>query len=170
MGWTRPHYYSLTQAYTYYRKNREDKKGGVLQPEYKDIVHAFFGFLMEKVFEGESVKLPQKMGNLSIVGRKIEPKFDEEGRITNLPVDWKATKEMWASNPKTKEEKRVVRHLNEHSNGIFYFIKWSRSNVLFMNKNLYSFTPTRKNSRTVPRLIEQGKSFLINRYIAKDKR
>lgn len=150
--------YNLTASYKYYK---EKNPQGVNSTTYLKIVSDFMLYIMSKVFEGFEVKLP-RIGTISIVGRKVKPKLDEEGNIKGLAPNWAKTKQLWDSNPEAKAKKELVYCFNEHSNGIKYNFKWGKGNVLIVNKMLYSLRLSRDNKRTLNRLItEENREYIV---------
>ena len=104
---------NILSSYKNYRES-----GGpstVKRKEFCKVVNAFNKYIMELVWEGHELKLPEKMGTLSVRGKNIETKYDEElERIDNQAVDYGETKKLWAKCPECKEKKQVIYHLNEH--------------------------------------------------------
>lgn len=149
-------------SYNYYKSkadNPQDSK------TYLRVISEFMTFIMDRVFEGYEVHLPARLGVFSIVGKKIRPKINSEGEIDNLAPDWVATKKLWESNPEARENKQLVYHFNEHSEGIRYKLLWSKLNVNVKNKSAYTFKLSRANKRKINSLISEGKEYLVlNRY------
>jgi hypothetical protein len=116
-------------------------------------------FLINKVQEGKEVTLPSRMGTLSIVGRKQTIRFDEEGKIKGMAPDWVKTKQLWETNLQAKEEKKLLYHINSHTDGVRYKYLWSKKNVLVENKTLYSLRLTRTNKRAVHSKILEGAQY-----------
>lgn len=147
---------NLRDSYRFYQKNSESV---VSIKIYIDIILAFLKFLVQKIHEGRDIKLPCELGTLGIRGRKVKPKLDDNGEITGLAPDWVKTKALWARNPKAKEEKRLVYHFNEHSNGFRYKLVWFKKGVKFKHKSVYSFKFSRSNKRKINALVKQGKEY-----------
>ena len=151
---------SALSSYKYYRE-----KGGttkVKRTEFCKVAKDFNKHMMDLVFEGNEVKIPERLGVISVRGKKIETKFDEDlGRISNQCIDFGETNKMWARNPELKEKKQMVYHLNEHSNGVRYRYFWSRDRVLVENKMFYTMVFTRANKRKLSRLIKSGIEYYI---------
>jgi phage FluMu protein Com len=141
------------------------KSGGeviVTRKDFCKIVNEFNKHIMEFVLKGDEVKLPEKIGTISVKGKKVKTKFDEDiGRISNQAVDYGETNKLWSRCPECKERKQVVYHLNEHTNGIRYKFFWSRDRVLIENKSFYSMIFTRTNKRKLSHLIQNGKEFYV---------
>jgi hypothetical protein len=102
--------------------------------------------------------IPYDLGMLGI--RKFKPKLglDSNGKLINkLPVNPRATIELWNSNPEAKEKKVLVRYTNKHTNGyvftIHYFKKYKAK---FKNKTLYSFETVRNFKQKLKKKAELG--------------
>jgi len=151
---------NILASYKHYRA-----AGGGLEVNRKDfckITNEFNKHIMDLVFEGDTVKLPEKMGTLSIVGKKIVPHYNEElERIDNQAVDYGETNKLWAKCPECKEKKQVVYHLNEHTDNVRYRYLWSKDRMIVENKLFYTMVFTRANKRHVSKLVQQGKDYYI---------
>ena len=151
---------NILSAYKTFREH-----GGSATVSRKDfcrVSNDFNKHLIGLVFEGHEVKLPERLGVISVKGKKIKTKFDEElGRISNQAIDYGETNKLWAKCPECKERKQMVYHLNEHTNGVRYKFFWSRDRVLVENKLFYTMVFTRNNKRTISSLIKGGKEFYI---------
>ena len=123
------------------------------------INNEFNKFLLQKVYDGEEITLPARLGTLCVIGRKTKFRIGEDGKPKNLAPDWVSTKKLWDSNEKAKEEKKLLYHLNLHTNGTIYKYLWSKRNMIVENKIVYSLKMTRANKRAVNKLILQGKQY-----------
>lgn len=117
-------------------------------------------FLMNKVFEGNEITLPSRLGTLSIIGKKQKISFDENGKVKGLAPDWVKTKQLWDSNESAKERKQIVYHTNSHTDNTRYKFFWSKQRILIQNKILYALKMTRDNKRKVHFLIKEGKQYI----------
>lgn len=140
---------------TYVKENKlEDKIDYSL---YSKILNLFNKKISKKVME-ESFEymLPYRLGNLRIKKYKPSRKIDENGNLDykGLSPNWKATKELWKKDEEAKENKKIVFHTNDHSDGYNY--KWHFSNYRSNcgNRTLYYFIPTRTNKRELAGLIK----------------
>ena len=127
---------------------------------YIEITNLFMKFLSNKLLEKGSIIIPERLGNLSIIGKKIKVRI-EEGKIKGLAPDWVKTKELWEEDSQAKLEKQLVYHFNENTNGIRYKYSWSKNRVLVTNKTLYNLKMTRENKRALSKLVTDGKEYLI---------
>lgn len=127
---------------------------------YLQITNGYMKFLMRRLFETGEIPIPERLGFIRIVGRKVRARV-QNGVVKGLAPDWVKTKELWAINEQAKEEKKLVYHFNEETNGIRYRFSWGKTRVLVANKGYYQFIATRKNKRTLSDIIKNGKEYLI---------
>lgn len=123
-----------------YPKSKVDKK------MYIKICLTFFKECLNCLIEGGEVRLPF-MGILKIVKR--------DRNFNKLQPNWKATKELWERDSESKEKKKLVYHLNEHSQGSFYRFFWRKGKV--KNLSIYSFLPVRSAKKTLALAIKDDK-------------
>jgi hypothetical protein len=146
-----------------YKQYRE--AGGtteVKRVEFCRVANDFNKHMIGLVFEGNEVKVPERLGTIIVKGKKVETEFDEElGRISNQSIDFGETNKLWAKCPDCEERKQMVYHLNEHTNGVRYRYFWSRDRVLVENKMFYTMRFTRANKRGLSKLIKSGTEFYI---------
>ena len=151
---------NIFESYRYYRKDGGSLK--INRSVFCKIVNEFNKHIMEHVFNGDEVKLPEKMGTLYVVGKKVVPKFDEElGRINNQAVDYGETNKLWAKCPECKERKEVIYHFNEHTEHVRYKFFWSKERMIVKNKTFYTMVFTRSNKRHLSQLIQNGKEYYV---------
>lgn len=124
--------YSLMQAYTFYRKKYEKDTNRVLKETYIDICQDFNKMLMQEAMTKPSGgKLPFSMGTIWVKKFRIN--------WNTPPIDL----------GESKKQKKKVYHINHDSEEWCCRWKWTKRNNLMTNLIYYSFTPTRKNSRTL---------------------
>lgn len=124
---------------------------------YSKVLNSFNKKISKKIMkESFEYMLPYRLGNLRIKKYKPSIKIDENGNLDykGLSPDWKATKELWKKDEDAKKNKKLVFHINDHSDGYNY--KWHFSNYRSNceNRSVYSFIPTRTNKRTLAKLIK----------------
>lgn len=150
-------YYNLRDSYKLYSKNS-------LKPieikVYLQIVNGFMKFLMAKLFQTGEIIIPERMGRLQVIGKKIKARV-EDGIIKGLAPDWANTNKLWEEDAEAKQNKQLVFHFNEETDGIRYKFFWSKKNALISNKTLYNLRMTRTNKRALAQLIKEGKEYLI---------
>jgi len=116
------------------------------------------------IYEGFELKLPGRLGYLSIIKKKHKLRTNEEGKVDTrfLPVDYQATKELWARMypNKTEEEikqipdrKRVFLR-NTHSSGYIYGWFYNKFTCNAKNKSVYYFKASRTNTRELAKYVK----------------
>ena len=90
------------------------------------------------LYKGREFHFPFGLGFIRIEKNK-PTKFK-----SNSYIDWKATVALG---------KRVY-HLNEHSDGYNYYIRWRAPKSRLFNRGLYKFIPTRDFKRSLAKIIK----------------
>ena len=150
-------FYNTRDSYIIY-KNMSDNPINITQ--YVQIINQFMKFLICKLFETGEINIPERLGKLTISGKKVKVRI-EDGEIKGLAPDWVKTKQLWESDEEAKNNKQLVYHFNEETNGIRYKFSWSKNRVLVSNKTLYNLRMTRSNKRELSKLVREGKEYLI---------
>lgn len=143
-----------------YKVYLEATKDPVSIKDYRQINNLYMKFLSAKVLQGRRVMLPNKMGIISIEGRRPNIKFKEDGSIKGLSPNWPATIKLWNENPEMKKKKKKVFYTNEHTDGYNFIWKWRKRGVIVKNKSLYSLKMSRTNKRAVNKQIRDGVNFI----------
>ena len=103
----------MSDFYKYYALSTFKEKQGGRTAVHRDSMYAIDRALYGKIVEffhsrisdeimldNFEFKMPARMGTLGIRKRKPKVRFDENGKlVNNMPVDWKATKELWEEDP-----------------------------------------------------------------------
>lgn len=150
-------HYNINDSYVVYKNISNDP---VDKSIYLQITNQFMKFLSSKLLSQGEINIPERLGKLSIYGKKVKVKV-EDGQIKGLAPDWVKTKELWESDKEAKNKKQLVYHFNEETNGIRYKFAWSKNRVLVSNKTLYNLRMTRSNKRELSKLVREGKEYLI---------
>lgn len=116
--------------------------------------------IQEEVLSGGEVKLPGRMGTLSIRGKKTP--FFPDGAHRYRNINWKETNKLWEECPECKENKQFVFYLNEHSDRVYYKWFWSKHKMYVSNRHLYRFVPAHTLKKRLSSLIFAGKEYLNN--------
>tara|TARA_R110002012_G_scaffold263322_2_gene446046 strand:+ start:1338 stop:1844 length:507 start_codon:yes stop_codon:yes gene_type:complete len=138
----------------YLKDNKEDKTEYSV---YSKVLNCFNKKISEKIMkESFEYIIPYRLGIIRIKKYKPSIKIDKDGNLDykGLSPNWKATKELWEKDEEAKKTKKIVFHINDHSDGFNY--KWHFSNYRSNceNRSVYSFVPTRTNKRTLAELIK----------------
>ena len=140
---------NIGDAYKGYKEDYPNTE--MTKADYSNICYAFIKEAVNYVIEeaGE-VRLPCGMGILRVIKKKRD--------LRSLQPDWKATKDLWARDDKSKEEKKLVYHLNDHTNGYYYRMYWRKGRV--SNISVYSFVPVRAVKRSIAAAVSRGQDYL----------
>ena len=150
-------FYNTRDSYIVY-KNMSVNPINISQ--YVQIINHFMKFLSSKLLSTGEINIPERLGKLSIFGKKVNVRI-EDGEIKGLAPDWVKTKQLWESDEEAKNNKQLVYHFNEETNGIRYKFAWSKNRVLVSNKTLYNLRMTRSNKRELSKLVREEKEYLI---------
>lgn len=151
-------YYSTPDSYNIYKALSNSP---VTKPLFLKIANHFMQFLVDKLFKIGEITLPERLGKITITGKKTKIKI-EDGVIKGLAPDWVETKKLWEEDEEAKATKQLVYHFNENTNGVRYKFSWIKSRVLVSNKTFYNLIMTRKNKRDLSQEIKNGKEYLIS--------
>jgi hypothetical protein len=162
--------YTLADSYKYFVSrvvNSEKLDGDSIniielyklnKTKYHNIIKEFNMMIMEKlIMEAATYKLPGQLGELRIQKRRnLKLKLDENSKLITrkLPVDWKATKELWEINLKAKEQKKLVFITNDHFDGHRCIFTWHKKRSDCPFKSVYQFIPSRHNKRWLASVIK----------------
>jgi hypothetical protein len=103
---------------------------------------------------GYIFKLPQRLGRIEMRKSKKEVKIDKNGKVINkLPINWQATKKLWAENEQAKERKIKIRYTNEHTGGYVFRPRYIKNTANFKNKSLYKMSINREMRRNTKAAI-----------------
>ena len=109
---------------------------------YYKITEHLFNKVISRIFELKVAQL-YNIGYVNIghgLGKVIITSFDtRQDDIKYFPVDWVKTKELWAKNIKSKEEKKLVRDLSATRQVHFRWVDVGTT----PNLCYYSFRPSR---------------------------
>lgn len=156
-------HYGSNDFYAYYQK-----MGGILcRKQFGDILKKMNQMISEKILEGYSFKMPCRMGVLAVTKKKEFLDIKDGKAVTNRPIDFKSTLELWEKYPEAKEEKKLVRFLNKHSNGYIYKIAFNRFYATYKNKSVYSVQVNRQIKRNLAQKIFSG--FELDALVEKPK-
>ena len=127
---------------------------------YGKIGHAYALFVMARVRDGETVRLPGGFGHMQVVGNKDITDMSQE-RYRVARADWRRTYEMWARDPATREARQYAILTNAHTNGIIYRYMWFRSSARFVFSRTYKFKPVRDAKRALCVSIRNGMRYTL---------
>jgi hypothetical protein len=145
-------HFGANDFYKHYSSN-----GGTLsRKDFGTVLKSINLKIAEKILDGYFFKMPSRMGILSVTRRKEFIGFKDGKAVTNRPIDWRSTIELWEKDPESKEQKKLVRYLNKHTNGWIYKIAYNRHYANYTNKTVYSLKINRKINRELGENIFNG--------------
>lgn len=152
-------HYGRVDMYKHYINSVEGKpdRFQVSYSDFSKMLNMFnkgiSSLILEDAFE---YILPKRLGILRIKKYKPKIQLDDEGNLKtqHLAVNYKATNDLWARDENAKNNKKLIYHLNNHSDGYRYTWYYSTYRSNLKNKSLYRFIPTRTNKRELSRLVK----------------
>lgn len=151
----------IQQIYSDFKK--KNKGFPIDRDTYKKIVDKYLQHFTDLVISGKAVRIPGKMGSLTVVGKKVKPRIDKEtGEIVGLSPDWAKTLKLWNEKPEARKKGEKIYFLNEHSDYIRYKFLWSKRNIYCEHKNYYSLQMCWAAKRTLASEIKKGKEYFVN--------
>lgn len=141
---------NYVDMYKYYKDTYAKKVDVKL---YKKLCLEFNMKLSDKIItDSLDFKMPYKLGNLRVRGKKQPIKF-KDGKVDTraMGVDWASSKKMWKSmwpDKSYKEimdipDKKLLVYTNDHSNGYIMKFIWDRRLANIKNGNVYVFKPVK---------------------------
>lgn len=156
-------HYGIKDIYKYYKENYPNPVSyeqfclflyGSKHSKIKSESGLIFDLTHDMLYKATNIELGRRMGLIRVKKYKPKIKFYKDGNLnykkSGLSVDWKATKELWATNPEAKENKTRLFHLNKHSRGYKFKVIWDKYSSNLINRYYYKFKPVRSIDRTIP--------------------
>ncbi len=158
--------YKSDDLYKFYIKNNPHMEDIVSKATYMEIIKDFmrekFNHMMISNIE---YYLPARLGNVTIKSKRIEASLDADGNLdkTKLAVDYNKTLKLWAKiypnktldEIKAVPDRRMVYHLNEHSDGRKVYFFWDKLTSNVRNQSAYRVQFTRTLKRTLAAYIKK---------------
>ena len=150
-------------AYKYIRKNKWYDIGRPLKEgEFYKIIRRINDYLAEELTKGNEIKLPLRMGSLEIRKKPSRVAIVEGQLVTNLPIDWNATLQLWYEDKESFDKKTLVRVENEEIFKVYY----NKRDANYVNQSYYEFKPNRDIQRNLAKHIREGNldAYLLKKY------
>ena len=110
--------------------------------KYRAICEDFNKRIVDDILtKAREFKLPYRLGSLRIKKKKMN-----YSKKNKLKINW----------VETNKHKKVIYHLNDHTNGYNFRWFWSKINAVIKNKSVYSFQATRTNKRRLAALLKSN--------------
>lgn len=141
------------EAWRWIKKNKWLNIGQpITELELGTIVKAINLTLQDQLLNGKDIIFPNKMGRLEIRKFKAKVEYKDNKLVTNLPVDWKRTIELWWEDKESRELKTLVRYEANDRFAIYFNKEFAN----FINKSFYKFIPVRTLKRKLKDKIING--------------
>ena len=146
----------MREAFRYYTK----KSKSLSEKDFRRVVRYINSILQESLASGEDINLPCKMGRLELRKFKTSVSFKDGKMITNLPIDWDETLNLWYEDRESFKEKRKVRMEVPEVFRVYY----KKSTANYNNKSFFTFKVNRDLKRKLKTNIINKKvdAFLVN--------
>lgn len=131
--------YGTKAAWRWYKKNKWLNGNPVSEGDYGKVIKEMNLALLEQLFKGSDIRFPCGMGRLELRKYKTNIKFVNGKLVTNLPINWKRTLQLWYSDNKAKTNKTLVRSEPKE----IFKVLYSKRGATYKNKTYYMFTLAR---------------------------
>jgi len=113
--------------------------------EWRNVIYGYSDWFRNYILEtGDKAKLPNGLGEFSILKLKRTSKFVNGIHVITYPIDWK----------KTKEKGKKVYNLSYETEGYYFKWYWFRRTALFILPQLWFFKPCRTTSKLITHYIQ----------------
>lgn len=149
--------YGMADYYNYYKNNYKKPVNSKL---YNKVISEVHQQIVNAIIN-DNVEFYLKYISYSLVIRKTKkvPKIKDGKLVNTMPINYKETLELWRSNPKAKEDKILIRHLNNHTSRYVFRIKLLKiGHQYYTNKIYYRFKACRSFQRDLAkRILDEDK-------------
>ncbi|HKL12807.1 MAG TPA: hypothetical protein VJ907_04300 [Halanaerobiales bacterium] len=135
--------YNLKDMYEKYEETHKDNPVYEVSREwFYDICDEFYTKVVEHILEkGKEFQMPYSLGSINVI--KYKPELSDIKKRLSF-IDWNNTYKLG----------KYVYHLNEHTNGYKYTIKWSKKKNMIKYVDIYKFVGTRRFKRRLAAIIK----------------
>lgn len=159
---------SMSAWQEFKRRNPGSK---LTKKQFVEIIHTHNTLLVDHLIEtGEYYKIPCGFGPLRI--KKYKQHFVQYAKTkekkVGLAVNWPETKKLWERDPEAKEQKKLVKYLNAHTDGYRYFFYWQPHKIRVYRGYLWGFRPSREAARKLAKKLKEPGSIYKDLYQEND--
>jgi len=147
-------HFGIRDAYMYYKSTCDT---AVDYNIFTDICKEFYKEVSKMiVFNAFELRMPYRLGRLRVRKYKPKLKINADGTLdkSKLFVDYANTNKLWSEDEEAKKNKKLVYHLNDHSNGYQHRWFWEKRTSNIPNHSAYCFMPSRQNKRTLAKALK----------------
>lgn len=139
-------------AYKWLRKNKWLNMKPISEHDFYAIIRAMNKALARNFLHSGSIKLPERMGEITLRKYPAKITLKNDKVQTNLPIDWDATLNLW-SEDKDSYEKRTLIRAEERE---IFKVLYDKSKALYNNKSFYTFELNRDIKISLKRQLKNG--------------
>lgn len=151
------------EAWRWIKKNKWLNIGQPLtEREFGAIVKAINRLYVKRLLEGHDIMLPCRMGKIELRKYKARIKYEDGKVVTNLPIDWKRTLQLWNEDDESRSNKTLIRRETKEVFRIIY----NRQSANYNNKTFYQFSASRAVRQALSEKIKNNEidTFLMGEY------
>ena len=102
------------------------------------------------------------MGKIELRKYKARIKYEDGKVVTNLPIDWKRTLQLWNEDDESRSNKTLIRRETKEVFRIIY----NRQSANYNNKTFYQFSASRAVRQALSEKIKNNEidAFLMGEY------
>ena len=98
------------EAWRWIKKNKWLNIGQpITEAQFGQIVKMINAELQDQLLKGKDVTFPNRMGRLEVRKYKSKLEIIDNKVVTNLPIDWKRTLELWWEDKEARNAKTMIR-------------------------------------------------------------
>lgn len=141
------------EAWRWIKKNKWlDIGQPITELELGTIIKTINQHLQDQLLKGKDIVLPHRMGRIELRKFKATIKIKDNKVVTNLPINWEKTLELWWDDKEAYDNKVLIRHECRERFSIYY----NRQCANFNNKSFYKFIPIRTIKKKLKDKIING--------------
>lgn len=125
----------MREAFRYYTK----KSKALDEKDFRRVIRYINSLLQESLASGEDINLPCRMGRLELRKFKTSVSFRNGKMVTNLPIDWNETLNLWYEDKESFKTKKKVRMEVPEVFRVYY----KKSTANYNNKSFFTFKVNR---------------------------
>ena len=127
----------------------------LLEHEFYTIIRSVNKLLAEELVNGNTVKLPLKMGKLEVRKFKTGAYMKNDKLVINYPVDWGETLKLWYQDEEARKNKTLMRREYPYIYYIRYCTEGHDAN--YVNKYFYGFSVNTNVKKALQQNVKNGK-------------
>lgn len=140
-------------SYKWIRKNKWLDIGRPLKEgEFYRIIRKVNEYLVKELAKGKEIRLPHRLGVLEVRKCPIKLAIKDGKLVTNMPIDWSRTFQLWYSDEEAFNAKTLVRIETQEVFRIYY----NKSTANYNNKSFYDFRPNRELKKQLSKQAREG--------------